>query len=150
MPTITDLKDQIDTKTVNFVLLSIATVGIYPILWLYNNYQVIDKITKTRTADNTFVIWLAVCVGLGGAFTGTGEEVLDIIAGILSIAGGVLYIVWAFRAKRVLQEYALNEHKTDLRMNGFYTFLFNVYYINYCINELPEAQRKQQILRTEN
>jgi len=82
------------------VLLSIATAGIYPILWLYNNYQVIDKITKTRTADNTYVIWIAVCMGLSGAFTGLGEESLNIISGILSLAGGILYVVWAFRARK--------------------------------------------------
>jgi hypothetical protein len=146
MSTITDLKDQIDTKTVNLVLLTIVTAGIYPILWLYKNYPVIDKITKIRTADNTFIIWIAVCAGLGGTFTGTGEEVLDILSGILRIAVGVLYIVWAFRARKALQEYVLNEHKIVLQMNGFYTFLFNVYYINYCINDLPEVQRKQQVL----
>ena len=89
---------------------------------------------------------IVVCIGLSGAFTGLGEESLDIIRGILSIAGGIMYIVWAFRARKALQEYALNEHKTDLRMNRFYTFLFNVYYINYCINDLPEDQRKQQRL----
>lgn len=152
MSTITDLKDQIDTKTVNLVLLTIATAGIYPILWLYENFKVIDKKTKVRTADNTYIIWIAVCAGLSGAFMDTGEEVLDVLCVILSIASWVLYIVWAFRAKKALQEYALYEHKTDLRMNGFYTFLFTVYYINYCINDLPEAQRKQQILtgKTEN
>ena len=146
MSTITELKDKTNTKTMNLVLLTIATAGIYPILWLYKNYKPIDNITKIKTADDTFIIWLAVCVGLGGAFAGTGEEIMDVLAGILSIASWVLYIIWAFRAKKALQEYALNEHKIDLRMNGFYTFLFTVYYINYCINDLPEAQRKQQIL----
>ncbi|MDQ7015774.1 MAG: DUF4234 domain-containing protein [Gammaproteobacteria bacterium] len=146
MSTITDLKDQVDTKTLNFVLLSIATAGIYPILWLYNNFRVIDNVTGAQTANNNFIIWIAVCMGLSGAFSGNGDETLDVIGGILSIAGGILYIVWAFRARKALQEYALNEHKIDLRMNGFYTFGFNVYYINYCINDLPEAHRKQQIL----
>jgi len=146
MSVITELKDKINTKTVNLVLLTIATAGIYPILWLYTNYPVIDAITKKRTADNTFIIWIAVCAGLGGALAGTGEDVLDVISLLLTLASSVLYIVWAFKAKSALQEYALTEHKIDLRMNGFYTFLFNVYYINYCINDLPEAQRKQQIL----
>ncbi len=150
MSTITELKDKINTKTMNLVLLTIATAGIYPILWLYKNYECIDNITKIKTANNTFIIWLAVCVGLGGAFAGTGEEIMDVLAGILSIASWVLYIVWAFRTKKSLQEYALNEHKIDLRMNGFYTLLFTVYYINYCINDLPEAQRKQQILSGQN
>lgn len=146
MSVITELKDKINTKTVNLVLLTFVTAGIYPILWLYTNYSVIDAITKKRTADNTFIIWIAVCVGLGGALAGSGEDFLDIISLLLTIASSVLYIVWAFKAKSALQEYALTEHKIDLRMNGFYTFLFNVYYINYCINDLPEALRKQQIL----
>ena len=146
MSTITELKDKIDTKTMNLVLLTIATAGIYSILWLYKNHEPIDNIIKKKTADSTFIIWIAVCVGLGGAFAGTGEEIVNVLGVILTLASFVLYIVWAFRAKKGLQEYALNEHKIDLRMNGFYTFLFTVYYINYCINDLPEAQRKQQIL----
>ena len=64
----------------------------------------------------------------------------------LTIASWVLYIVWSFKAKAALQEYALNEHKIDLRMNAFYTFIFTIYYINYCVNDLPEAKRKQEIL----
>lgn len=84
---------------------------------------------------------------LGGALGNTGDNALILIGSLLSLAGAVLYIVWAFRARAALQEYALNEHKIDLRMNGFYTFIFNVYYINYCINDLPEALRKQQILQ---
>lgn len=146
MTSITQLKDTVNTKTVNLVLLTIATGGIYPILWLYKNSPTISSITKKQISDDTFIIWLAVCVGLGGALAGSGEESLDIIAGILTIAGGVLYIVWGFKARASLQEYALHEHKIDLRMNGFYTFMFNVYYINYCINDLPEAKRKQDIL----
>ena len=149
MSTITELKDTIDTKTVNLVLLTIATGGIYPILWMYKNCSVLESITKNKISDNVFIIWLAVCVGLGGALTSTGEEVLDIIAGLLTIGSWVLYIVWSFKAKAALQDYALNEHKIDLRMNAFYTFLFTIYYINYCVNDLPEAKRKQEILSSQ-
>ena len=148
MSTINELKDKIDTKTINLVLLTLATGGIYPILWLYENYKIIDTTTKIRTANNSYIIWIAVCAGLSSAFAGTGEEVMDMIAGGLSVALWVLYIVWAFRARKSLQEYALNEHKIDLKMNRFYTFLFTLYYINYCINDLPEDQRKQQILNS--
>ena len=146
MSTITELKDTINTKTVNLVLLTIATGGIYPILWLYKNSSILESITKKKISDNNFIIWLAVCVGLGGALAGTGEEALDIIAGLLTIGSWVLYIIWSFKAKASLQEYALNEHKIDLRMNAFYTFLFTIFYINYCVNDLPEVKRKQEIL----
>ena len=130
--------------------LTIATVGIYPIIWLFNNYKIIDKVTNSTTATDTYVIWIAVCVGLSSAFAGTGEEIMDVLSGVLTIASSVLYIVWAFRAKKSLQEYALNIHKIDLRMNGFYTFFFNIYYINFCINNLPEEQRKYSILNTQD
>jgi hypothetical protein len=146
MSTITELKDITNTKTTNLVLLTIATGGIYPILWMYKNYSLIAQVTKNKIFDSVFIIWLAVCVGLGGVLTGTGEEALDIIAGLFVIGSLVLYIVWSFKAKSALQEYALNEHKIDLRMNGFYTFIFTIYYINYCINDLPEAKRKANIL----
>jgi hypothetical protein len=146
MSDINEIKDQINTKTMNLVLLTIATAGIYPIIWLFNNYKVIDKATGSTTATDAFVIWIAVCAGLGGAFAGNGEKIMDVLSGILTIASSVLYIVWAFRARKSLQEYALTTHKVDLKMNGFYTFLFNVYYINYCINDLPEEQRKYNVL----
>lgn len=146
MLNINELKDQVDTKTINLVLLSLATAGIYPILWLYNNYKVIDKATSSTTANDTYIIWIAVCVGIGGAFSGLGEDVMDVLSGILSIASAALYIVWAFRAKKALQEYVLNTHKIDFKMNSFYTFVFNIYYINYCINDLPEAKRKHDVI----
>ncbi|MBF4258445.1 MULTISPECIES: DUF4234 domain-containing protein [Vibrio] len=146
MSTITELKDVVDTKTLNLVLLTVATGGIYPILWMYKNCSILESVTKKKISDSVFIIWVAVCVGLGSALAGTGDEVLEAIAGLFTIGSWVLYIVWAFRAKTALQEYALNEHKIDLRMNAFYTFLFTVYYINYCINDLPEAKRKQDVL----
>jgi len=146
MQNINELKDAIGTTTVNFILLSIATAGIYPILWLYRCNPIIEKITNKKLTDSTFVIWLAVCVGLGRSLIGSGEEALDIIAGILTIASGVLYMVWAFKAKSAIEEFVLTEHKIDLRMNGFYTLLFTIYYINYCINDLSESKRRQEIL----
>ncbi|TDF80696.1 DUF4234 domain-containing protein [Pseudomonas sp. H9] len=146
MSSITELKDTVNTKTLNLVLLSIATGGIYSILWMYKNSPTIASITKKPIVDDTYVIWLAVCVGLGSAFASTGEEAFDIISGILTLASAVLYIVWAFKARSSLQDYALNVHKVDLRMNAFYTFIFHVYYVNYCINDLPEVKRKQEIL----
>ena len=85
---------------------------------------------------------IAVCAGLGGAFSGQDDIIPNVIALLLSIAFNVLFIVWAFKAKSALQEYASNEHQIDLNMNGFYTFLFSIYYINYCINEITEIKNK--------
>ena len=146
MSNISELKERVNTKTLNLVLLSIATLGLYPLLWLWQNVPVIDQVTKRKTADRTYLIWLAVCIAWGGALSNSGDTTIDAIGGLFSIAVLVLYVVWAFRARAALQNYALTEHKLDLKMNAFYTFFLQTFYINYCINDLPEAKRKQQIL----
>jgi len=64
----------------------------------------------------------------------------------IPLAARILFIVWAFRARLALQAYALTEFKIDLRIDIFYTFLFDVFYIAYCINDLPEVYRKQLIV----
>ncbi|MFB3303399.1 hypothetical protein [Pseudomonas sp. AMR01] len=147
MSTINELKDKIDTKTLNMVLLAAATAGLYLFLWVYRSNLILSETTKKQVVDNTYIIWLAVCLGLGGALSGTDNVLQNTIAMILLIASNVMYIVWAFKAKSALSEYALSEHKIDLRMNAFYTFFLNIFYINYCVNDLPEEQRKQNILR---
>ena len=147
--TISELKDKINTKTVHFVLLSIATYGIYTILWLYKNYRVIDSTTKIKTANDMYVIWIAIFSGLlfwSDGLTDYSENIAVIIGGIFMILTESFYILWSFKAKIALEEYALNEHKLDLKMNVFYLVIFNTFYINYCINDLPEVQRKQQII----
>ncbi|PSW62125.1 hypothetical protein C0W54_07280 [Photobacterium kishitanii] len=146
MSNISTLKNNIDTKTLNLFLLSIATMGIYPLLWLYRSNLTISDITKSKITGDTYIIWIAVCVGLGGFFSRHNQSLFLVLGAILSISSTVLYIVWAFKAKKALQKYALNEFRFELKMNIFYTFFFNVYYINYCVNDLPEALNKQQIL----
>lgn len=146
MSNISTLKNKIDTKTLNLFLLSIATMGIYPLMWLYRNNLIISDVTKSKVTSDTYIIWIAVCIGLGGVFSRHNESIFLMLGAILSISSTVLYIVWAFKARKSLQNYALNEFRFELKMNVFYTFFFNVYYINYCINSLQEALNKQQIL----
>jgi hypothetical protein len=76
------------------------------------------------------------------------------LAGDLALIGGivsslltiVLYIYWAFQARAAIKTYALNTFRVDLKINAFYTFVLTCFYINYCINDLPDAVRRQDIL----
>lgn len=146
MPNINELKDAINTKTFNFVLLTIVTAGIYPLLWLYKYTPIIENISNKKIVDESFIIWAAVCIGIGKGLAGLGDDDLFVTSALLSLAGGILYIVWAFKAKSVIEDFVLNEYKIDLRMNGFYTLCCTLYYVNYCINNLPESKRRQEIL----
>lgn len=152
MRDINELKDAMDSKTTSLFLLGIPTAGIYPVMWLYSKYKEFDRITGAKTLDNNYIIWIAVCLGLSMVFDITTDEtttdaIFLLLSSGFSIATGVLYVVWAFRAKKALQEYALTVHHLDFKMNPVWTFLFNIFYINYCINDLPEEKRKQDIVR---
>ena len=150
MADISELKNAVDTKTLTLVLLSVATAGVYLILYIGQHTRTIESVVDKKVGDHAFVVWVAVCFGLGTYFEPLVPSLpgLFLIVLALQIAYVVLLVVWAFKARTVLQEYALTEHKVDLRMNAFYTFLFTVFYVNYCINDLPEDERKQRILDT--
>lgn len=150
MSRIEELKEKIDSKTLNLVLLTIVSMGMYSLLWVYRANQIISDVTKTRIVDYTYFVWISVLLGLGGTLsTSVEDHSLVLIGGLISLSGSVMYIVWAFKARKVLTEYALTEHHIYLRMNSFYTLIFSSFYINYCINDLPEEKRRQDIYRSD-
>lgn len=156
MHDVTTLKTQLQTNTLHLSLLTVATGGIYPLLWLYKNQSTVFSITGNTFSSASFIIWIAVCTGLSRVLPGLSSpdeygynaagETLTIIAGLLTLGGSVLYIIWAFKARTALQHYALQTFRFELKMNVFYTLVFNVYYVVYCINALPEALAKHTII----
>ena len=151
------LKDTINLTTLKFVLLSVFTGGIYTLLWLYRYYKVIDTTTKTKNATDGYVIWMAwlLCCVIGMRGYTNGIQISEgpwvevaVIGFMFSIAYVVMLLIWAFKVKSALENYVLNELRIYFKMNGFYTFIFNVFYISYCINDLPDAQRRTQYIRS--
>lgn len=106
MTGISTLSQRLATPTLTFVLLTVATCGIWPLLWLYKKQDIISDTTGYPVCGNLFIIWLAVCFGLGRQFSvmaspdlagyHTGSDTLLVLSAILSFATGVMYIVWAF------------------------------------------------------
>jgi hypothetical protein len=69
-----ELKDQINTKTWYFVILSALTAGIYPLLWLTRHHEIFNKITKKQTLSMPLIICLAICVGFCLSLNGTRNQ----------------------------------------------------------------------------
>jgi len=159
MSSITTLKEKLATPTLHLALLTVATGGVWPLIWLYKHQDTLMQETGQRFSSSVLIIWMAVCFGLGAFLRPYSMPQIDemnyihtpvvmiAITGILSIALMVLYIVWAFKARTALQHYALTQFQLELKMNVFYTLAFSIYYVNYCINALPDTLAKQQILR---
>ena len=160
MQDISTLKNALKTNTLSFVLLSLVSGGIYTLMWLYKNQGIMTKTINNTFSQGTFIIWIAVCFGLSNQLSnivsisvdeyGSGyrdsPDSVAILVLLLSLAANVLLIVWAFKAKIALQHYVLTTFKFELKMNVFYTVIFNVFYITYCINVMPEALQKHKII----
>lgn len=86
------------------------------------------------------------CAGWAGVLASVRDRDINAFGSGLSLGLAVLYIVWAFKAKKVIEEYAINQHRVDPKINSAYTLFLNIFYICYCINDLPNEQRKQQTL----
>ncbi|STR23082.1 DUF4234 domain-containing protein [Klebsiella oxytoca] len=156
MTEISTLSQRLNTPTLHFVLLSLVTFGVWPLLWLYKKQDIISDTTGMPVYGNVFIIWLAVCFGIGRQMAATASpdmmgydpvsDTLLALSGLLSLACAVMYIVWAFKARAALRHYALNTFHFDLKMNAFYTVVFNIFYITYCINDMPQALAKHRII----
>ncbi|AKE59423.1 hypothetical protein F384_13075 [Citrobacter amalonaticus Y19] len=158
--TISSLKEKLNTPTWHLVLLAAATYGIYPLMWLYKNQDTIMDEVGQRFSSGTFIVWMAVCSGVSvmlnllfpvqvdqyGYAYDSSAQMMAGLAFLISLAWIVLTIVWAFKARASLQQYALTQFRFELRMNPAWTILFHVFYINYCINTMPEALAKHQII----
>lgn len=159
-PSVSTLKDKLNTSTWHLVLLAAATYGIYPLMWLYKNQDAIMDQVGQRFSSGTFIVWMAVCSGVSvmlnllfpvqvdqyGYAYDSSAQMMAGLAFLISLVWIVLTIVWAFKARASLQQYALTQFRFELKMNPAWTILFHVFYINYCINAMPEALAKHQII----
>lgn len=154
MERINALKNCIDTKVMNLVLLSIFTGGVYPMMWFYLNQRKITSELGNDFVNKEFPVWLAIVTGFGwllsdfAFYLSEAENVFDAMSYILVIASLGMNIYWAFKAKAALQAYTLKEFRFELKMNSFYTLIFCEYYIVYCINNMEAELQKHNIIHS--
>ncbi|QLB22956.1 hypothetical protein A6B44_06955 [Pasteurella skyensis] len=141
MNSIFELKNEINVKTSNFVLLDVITMGIYSILYLYKYTSVIERVVKKNVFHSFFIVSIAICYGVDVFCQNLvlidfwGENHYSDLSIILNFLIFILDRVWAFKIGIALKKYALNNYNLCFSMNKFYIFLFSNYYINYCIND---------------
>ncbi|MFK0312019.1 DUF4234 domain-containing protein [Pseudomonas sp. NPDC090233] len=138
-----ELKSQVNRKTFHLILLEIVTCLLYQLIWMQKTNQQLREATGKAVSSETYIIWLCVCLGLAGAFANTGDPSVNALCGLLAIIRIVMNIVWAFKARRVLLDYAHSHQQPQFTMNPLYTLLFNTYHINYCINALGDLDARQ-------
>lgn len=152
MSDIDSLSKKMKISTLQFVLLAPITAGIYPIIWLYKVSKLIESETQQIIIHPYYYIAVATLLGWSMLLSDS-QLVIAMGAGfygfstILSKVYFIALIVWAFKAKSVLQMYYLKAHGVDIKPNTFYTLIFSTYYINFLINSISEINERNDLVQ---
>lgn len=147
MSRIEELKEKTNLKTLHLVLLTMASIGLYMLLYVDRVSRIIKETTQREVVPSTYIAWICILLGMAGVAT-QENELTVLFSACMGLAANVMLVVWAFKARRVLVDYAREEHNLHLSTNTFYTLIFNLYYINYCINDLPLEAMRGQVVRS--
>jgi hypothetical protein len=127
-----------------FVVLSFITLGFYMVHWFYKNKDAFNKLKSKVKIEAwhlhallvAFVLyWVFVALngfqlsyGAGGLYNTLGQ-LFDLIT-------GVILIVYVFRIRLMM-----TDNFKGLNMHWFWTLIFNVFYVQYKINQLVDSKK---------
>ncbi|MGB1801223.1 MAG: DUF4234 domain-containing protein [Gammaproteobacteria bacterium] len=112
--------------------LTVITIGIYPLYWLYTRSQILNKFHRNKVSNNllqTFVILVIISFSLQ-ILSGVYAENMTIVLlnGVFNILYIVAYLMVLFKLSNRLTEVTGN------KMNTVATFFFTAIYLQYKIN----------------
>ncbi len=119
--------------------LSIITMGIYSIYWLYSRTQQLNKVSSDRISQGfvsaAVVLYVAnMALSLVVSFITDGAGVLAVVSSVLSLVSSIMFIVWAFKFRNRLNRVTQSAGKPTW-CGPILTFFLNVLYLNYKINQ---------------
>ena len=108
--------------TGTFLFLNFITLGLYGLLRVIKMTDIIESFSEQKICSRNFIIFLSIAYGL--SFLG------------LEIVYVAVLVYWSFLAKRELEYYTSYQMHMRYEISAFYIVIFNIYYVNYCLNDL--------------
>ncbi len=146
---ISSLTDKIGMKTWHVLALGMVTFGIYYIIWLLDRYKVFNEMANSEIISRNFIVSIAILMGISLLLGSLGDPTIALFASLIDLAWGIMLIMMSFKVSKTMEDFYAQKFKLDLKFNKFYLVLFNIFYINYCVNELVEIERKESFLNKE-
>lgn len=150
---ISNLKEEFGEKTIYFLLLNLVTGGSYSYIWLIERYKIFNELFGKNVVSRKKILYLASLWGMYGLLHTFSLISKGGFSYMFSLVGLLICICWivemmmlGLKLGKELDIYYVKTFKVDLRINKFYLITFNLFYINYCINELDEIERKHNYL----
>ena len=127
--------------------LTIITLGIYFIYWMYSRTKVLnnqlstDKIAGWLIAICVFLYILTIGLSYGPLLTSLNPEMIVTLASIslvASLINIVFFLTWIYTFRNRINKLS-GSHKGDsLWLGGVLTFFISVYYFQYKINQIHD------------
>ena len=129
-------------KTWLLVVLSIVTYFVYPAHYARKLSVKLNAADPAGPKISSGLVWTVLIAAYVGLVlflcTAATEEdsAIDITSNVVDRIGGLLFLVWAFSARRRLNFLQKNSKESPRWVHGFWTFLFAVFYLNYKVAKL--------------
>lgn len=120
------------------LVLSIVTIGIFAVIWLFVQAVWIRKVQPNSKALFYLIGYIAATFG-SAALEGKP------LAAMLSLGGLVLFLVAVFSMRSEIQDEFAKINPAGRAVSGVMTFFFNTIYFQYVLNEFRETVENNAI-----
>lgn len=139
-----------------FILYTILTLGLYPDIWLFKSYKVINdlspnskfKIHKSLPIILLVINIVSVVVSLYRWTVGSiylGENTLENVCNQLVFCfSALLYVYCTYYGVKIIAEYVKKEKNINIKFNIYAIVFVTVIYLNFFIYTLGERIEKSQ------
>lgn len=134
----------------SFILLSILTLGVYPLIWLYRAQHLFSEEFEgeywSMKLPGVMIITTSVSQLLSVIFSSLENGQILNTFDFLGIGVYILlWIHWGFRMKCALQEYTIKYFYFKAHINNFLLVALVPVYIVHVLNSLSKEHKDQQI-----
>lgn len=158
-----DINSLPSVPTFTTIILSLATLGMYDLYWMYTRSKLLNEISDSKKISRRFVAVILTLEIITYPFTvyywvtflskmevskaiQVPIDELDSIVTILTYSCLILTLFWAFIFRRVFHEVLKIEYGNPLWGNAGLVILFEMYYLNFKINQ-AQAMRGPKIIQ---
>ncbi|AJQ97878.1 DUF4234 domain-containing protein [Gynuella sunshinyii] len=124
--------------------LSIVTLGIYSMYWMFSRTKVLNRISDQGISSP--VIWITLVayiiimvLSYGGAFL-LPAEIAVAVQLFAVVAYFIFMLIWIFGFRAAIVSIARSHGQPDFRANGVLTFFFQALYMQYKINQFIDRK----------
>ncbi len=134
------------------IFLSIITLGIYPIFWVYKKNSEFQSIKSEHIIPSWFLhcyssIWgiglVLYSLFLSGLFDLDDLQNLEISVVSAFVISLIFLIIVCFQYKKILES-KIKYLGLEVKLSGFFTLVFGVFYIQYEMNRIANQKESQK------